>query len=189
MIYLKHNEEPVAFAVLTSPRPRGEPRAYVSERYETRVVYEYKNIDVQNLSDEELLAGDNRIALILYAAKRAQESKNDEGSKFRYLRDISNIWAGRGWPNEEKRVIMLAIEYLMNLKDPDYTKLMSEHFATLEKEGKIMEYITIAERVYTAKGREEGKLEVARNMLKNGLAIDDVVKYTDLPRAEIEAAL
>ena len=187
MIYLKHDAEPVAFAVLTSPRPKDEPHSYVSQRYETRVVYEYKNIDVRDLDDNQLLAGDNRIALILYAAKRAQESRNDERRKFRYLRDISNIWADRGWENEEKRVIMLAIEYLMNLKDPDYAKLMSDHFKTLEKEGKIVEYVTIAERVGKAEGHEEGKLEVAHNMLKNGLSIDDVVKYTNLPRSMIEA--
>ena len=212
MIYLKYDAEPVAFAVLTSPRPKREPRSYVSERYETRVVYEYKNIDVRDLDDDKLLSGDNRIALILYAAKRAQESRSDEGRKFRYLRDISNIWAKRGWSNEDKRIIMLAIEYLISLKDSDYSVQIAEHFETLEKEGKTV-YTTIAERVYTAKGieigreegikkgiekgiekgikkgREKGKLEVARNMLENGLSIDDVVKYTNLSRSEIETVL
>lgn len=190
MIYLRYDVEPVAIAVLTSSRPNNEARSYVSDRYGTRVIYEYKNVDVRELDDDSLLTGDNRIALILYAAKRAQESKNDEGRKFRYLRDISNIWAERGWSNEDKRIIMMSIEYLINLRDSDYTQQMLKYFETLEKEGKIVEYTTIAERGYMARGveegRKEGKLEVAANMLKNGLPVEDVVKFTNLSRSEIE---
>jgi len=209
MIYLKYDVEPVAIAVLTAPRPKTEACSYLSDRYGTRVVYEYNNVDVQDLDDERLISGDNRIALILYAAKRAQESGDDEGRKFRYLRDISNIWAERGWSNDDKRVIMLSIEYLMNLRDPDYTQQMLIHFEALEKEGKIVEYATIAERGYMARGvekgreegrargreegrargREEGKLEVARTLLKSGFTVDQVVQFTGLSCPEIESVL
>lgn len=204
LIYLKHGVEPVAIAVLTAPRPKNEPCSYAFARYDTRIVYEYGNIDVRSLDDDALLSGNNRIALILYAAKRAQESKDDEGKKFRYLRDISNIWAGRGWPAEEKRVIMLSIEYLINLKDHDYARQMAGHFKMLEKEGHVVEYVTIAERVYKAegwekgrvegmeKGREEGieegKLEVALTMLRSGVPMDDIVKYTGISRDEVQRA-
>lgn len=61
MIYLKYDVEPVAIAVLTSPRPRDEARSYVSDHYETRLIYEYKNIDVRELDDERLLSSDNRV--------------------------------------------------------------------------------------------------------------------------------
>ena len=91
---------------------------------------------------------------------------------------------------------MLSIEYLINLRDFDYSKQMIEHFSSLEKEGKVV-YTTIAERVYTAKGREEGreegltkgKLEVAANLLKKGFPIDQVIEVTGLARAEIETLI
>ncbi|MBD5262858.1 MAG: Rpn family recombination-promoting nuclease/putative transposase [Bacteroides sp.] len=38
-----------------------------------------------------------------------------------------------------------------------------------------------------AEGRAEGILEVARNMLKNGMSILDISKYTNLPESEILA--
>lgn len=98
--------------------------------------------------------------------------------------------------SDDKRVIMLAIEYLINLKDLDYTKQMAKHFKSLETEGKIV-YKTIAERVYgrafkkayKAEGKAEGKLEVAKKLFIKGFSIDDIAEVTDLPRSKIEAAL
>lgn len=86
---------------------------------------------------------------------------------------------------------MLSIEYLINLKDLDYYRQIAEHFEVLEKEGEIVEYMTIVERVYEArgleKGREAGKLEVARKLLKKGFSVDEVAEVTDLPRSEIQS--
>ena len=64
------------------------------------------------MENDILLAEDSRIGLVLYAAKCAYLSGNDEGEKFRYLRLISNMWAERGWNKDDKRLILLAIEYL-----------------------------------------------------------------------------
>lgn len=62
----------------------------------------------------------------------------------------------------------------------------------LEKEGKIM-YVSLAERVYTEKGIEIGKLEgkqemaleTVRSMKALGLSRDVIIKVTGLPEAEI----
>ena len=58
MIYLKHGEEPVGIAVMTSPRPHGERSSYSWERFGVRVAYDYINVNVIKLEDEELLAED-----------------------------------------------------------------------------------------------------------------------------------
>ncbi|GHT02828.1 hypothetical protein AGMMS50276_32860 [Synergistales bacterium] len=54
-------------------------------------------------------------------------------------------------------------------------------------------YISIAEKYYTAKGikkgKAEGKAEVARNMLNDGLPVERVVQYTNLPREDVERLL
>ena len=44
---------------------------------------------------------------------------------------------------------------------------------------------TIAEKLYN-EGREEGKEEVARNMLKDGESIDKIIRYTGLTKEEVE---
>jgi predicted transposase/invertase (TIGR01784 family) len=49
-------------------------------------------------------------------------------------------------------------------------------------------YQSIFEQVYTArgeeKGRHEGIIEVARNLLDKGLAVEEVIKYTDLSKEQ-----
>ncbi|MDR1139130.1 MAG: Rpn family recombination-promoting nuclease/putative transposase, partial [Rickettsiales bacterium] len=37
----------------------------------------------------------------------------------------------------------------------------------------------------TEKGRQEGKIEVAKNLLKAGVSVDLIAESTDLPKAEI----
>jgi hypothetical protein len=57
------------------------------------VCYKHKNFVVLKTDDETLLADDNRAGLVLYAAKCAYVSGKNEGEKFRYLREISSLWA------------------------------------------------------------------------------------------------
>ena len=199
MIYLKYGEEPVGIAVLTAPRPHGEKSSYSWERFGVRVAYDYINVDIMKLEDDVLLARDSRIGLVFYAAKCANLSGDDEGEKFRYLRLLSNLWAERGWDKDDKRVILLAIDYLMSLKNETYVKELLTHIGSLKmkEEDKEM-YVSMFERGYTAIGREEGRLEgrlegylegrmeIARKLLSVGDSIDKIIAVTGLAREEIE---
>jgi hypothetical protein len=126
-IHLLNNKEPVGIAILTAPRPIGEETAYISDIFGVKATYEYKNFFVLDTPDAVLLAEENRIGMILYSAKCAYNSRGDEGEKFRYLRHISDMWNGRGWNPEEKRDILEAVEYLINLTDEEYARQIIEH--------------------------------------------------------------
>jgi hypothetical protein len=82
----------------------------------------------------------------------------------------------------------LAVEYLLHLDSEDYIQQFTAHMeslvANLEKGEREM-YVSAFEKVYTEKAR----VEVARNMLNDGVLIDNVVKYTTLPREEVEKLL
>jgi hypothetical protein len=193
MIYLKHGEEPVGIAVMTYPRPLEEKACYNWERFGVRVVYDYINVDITKLEDDVFLTEDSRIGLVLYAAKCSYLSGNDEGEKSRYLRLITDLWAKRGWDKDDKRIILLAIDYLINLKDEVYAKDMVEHIESLAlKEEEREMYVSIFERVYTARGKEEGRVEgrveeraeIVRNMRNEGYSMEDILKCTRLSREE-----
>ncbi|GHV26811.1 hypothetical protein FACS1894167_00770 [Synergistales bacterium] len=199
-IHLRYDQEPVGIAVITDSRPKSEKTFYRSEQFGIEAVYKYMNVVTANLEDDLLLSDSSRIGLVLYAAKYKQLSGDDDGKKFRYLRDISNLWIERGWDSEDKRIILLAAEYLLSLDDKNYAKQMVTHLESLVKskneEERIM-YASIFERVYTEqgmekgmeKGRLEGQTEVARNMLNKGFSIDNVLECTALHREEVERLL
>jgi predicted transposase/invertase (TIGR01784 family) len=117
------------------------------------------------------------------------------------------LWAKRGWNQDDKRIILLAIDYLMKLKNEDYAQQVVAHMELLKMKMEEKEmYVSVFERGYTAKGRaegraeglaeglekglekgrEEGRAEVARDMLRDGFPVEKVIQYTKLPREEIE---
>jgi methylase of polypeptide subunit release factors len=147
------------------------------------VAYNYLNVPVIKLKDALLLSEDSRIGLVLYAAKCMWRSRNDESKKFQYLRKITTMWAERGWSRDDKRIILLVVDYLINLKDKSYAKEFVAHMESLKmnEEDKEM-YVSVFERVY----KEEALAEVARSMLLDGISREKVSQYTHLPREEIE---
>jgi hypothetical protein len=195
-IHLLRGQEPVGIVVITDKRPKDESTSYYSEQFGVRSIYEYVNVIIADLEDAQLLSEDNQIGLVLYAAKYKQMSGDDESEKFRYLRAISNMWAERGWEPADKRIVLLAAEYLLSLKNEDYAERMIAHMESLVKyrneEERVM-YTSIFERVYTKRGMErgrvEGRAEVARNMLNDGLPVEKVVQYTKMPREDVEGLL
>ena len=141
-----------------------------------------------------LLAEDSPFGLVLYATKCAYLSKDDEGEKFRYLRLLSNMWAERGWDKDDKRIILLAINYLINLRNEIYAKEFVTHMKSLDmnEEDKEM-YVSVFERVYKEEGRVEGRVEeraeIARNMFRKGYAIEEIAECTRSPAEEVETYL
>ena len=208
MIYLKHEEEPIGIAVITAPRPKKEASSYLWERFRVKVSYEYINVDVMKLDDNVLLGNESRIGLVLYAAKCAALSGGNESEKFRYLRILSELWAERGWDKDDKRIILRAIEYLINLKDENYARDISAYVKSMKmKEDDKEMYVSVFEKVYKeegriegllagrvegrsegrAEGRSEGSLEIAKNMLLDGLPLEKISQYTNLPLEKIES--
>jgi hypothetical protein len=195
-IFLQYGREPVGIAVITGNRPRREKRFYSSELFGVETFYKYKNVVILDIPDEVLLAGNNRVGFVLYAAKCAAKSGKDEGKKFHYLRLISDLWNAAGWSPHDKRVLLEMVNYLLNLQDQDYVEQIVKYQEnlTMKKEDREM-FVSMFERVYTARGREEGiqqglrqgKQEIAKNLLADGMALEVVARNTGLPMDDIRA--
>jgi hypothetical protein len=161
-IHLIYDREPVGIVVITGKRPKNEAAFYSSEQFGVKVLYMYINAVVPELEDALLLAEENRVGLVLYAAKCLWKSGNDEAQKLTYLRKISNLWAERGWNPEDKRLILEAIEYLMHFNNKDYMKQFILHLESLVKSLKEEErtmYTSAFEVVYKEQGWAEGLKE------------------------------
>jgi predicted transposase/invertase (TIGR01784 family) len=187
VIYAHYRRVPAALAIVAYKPSANESPRYSHMRYGTRIDYGYNGLVLLELDDEELIASDNPIDIVLYAAKYALKSRQ-ELQKYNYLRKATELLAERGWDMEEKRRLMLFMERIMNLKDEKMKVKYWEYQEQLDKEGKIV-YVSIAEEYYTKKGIEkgrlEGKLEVARNLLADGVSPEVIVRNTELPIEKI----
>jgi predicted transposase/invertase (TIGR01784 family) len=120
--------------------------------------------------DKILLADDNRAGLVLYAAKCAYLSGKDEGEKFRYLREISDLWAKKGWNTHDKRVILEAVNYLMTFNNTEYKYKFVEYVENLQMtKGDREMYKSVFEEVYGERGRQKGRLEGIKEGLRDGI--------------------
>jgi predicted transposase/invertase (TIGR01784 family) len=191
LIYAHYRKEPVTLAIITYKRSPGEPAYYSHSRFGTKIRYEYNDLVLDELDDDELISSDNPIDLLLYAAKFALNAK-EEYQKLNFLRKSVELLDERGLSMIDKRDLFLFTERIVNMKDKELMGQFEEFMEQRNKEGKTM-YIPMLLRDSAAeierrgmdKGIEKGKLEVARNLLARGDSPDAVSKIAGLPQEKI----
>ncbi|MDR1915615.1 MAG: hypothetical protein LBQ58_03455 [Synergistaceae bacterium] len=147
------------------------------------------------MSDDELISSENPIDIVLYAAKFALRAK-EELQKFNFLRKTVGLLDERGWSVNDKRDLLLFTERIINMKDEGLIRQYRDFLEQHSKGGKAM-YIPLILRDSAAeieqRGREEGKLEgkleVARNLLANGVSPDIIAKSADLPLEKVRSLM
>ncbi len=130
-----------------------------------------------------------------YAAKCALQAK-EELQKYKYSRILLDLLSERGWSRDDKRDLLLFLERIVNLRNKDLERQYVEYRSQLSKEGKIM-YIPLGERELAreiemrgvAKGKAEGKEEMARNLLANGVSPDIIARSAGLPLEKIRSLM
>jgi len=182
-IFAHFKKAPVALAIITDKRPPSEASSYVHSHYGTNTVYEYNNLVVTDLVDDDLLSSDNPIALAFYAAKSALGVK-EELQKYTFLRTLAGLLGERGWSMIDKRDLLLFIERIINLKDKTLRKQYWEYRQQLNKEGKIVyEHFLkeVEEEMAEQRGKEEGKEEMVINLLAKGFSPEIIAESASWP--------
>jgi predicted transposase/invertase (TIGR01784 family) len=192
-IYDKNIEKGVkviSVAILTDEDEKYRPDEYLVQQwgFELRMkIPMVKIIGFKNKKElrELLEISDNPMAMIVKAQLKNYELKkagNEQKSSVKW--ELIRQCYERKYPKEEIRVLLKFIDWLIRLP-VGLTKQLSKKIAILEEEYK-MPYVTSWERLGKEEGKKEGKLEVAKELLINGVSVDIVVKSTGFPREEIE---
>jgi hypothetical protein len=195
LIFAHYRREPIALAIVTDKRPKGEALFYSHSDCGTEVHYRYNRFAVLDLDDDELLRSENPIDFVFYAAKQAVSCK-EEHQKLRYLRVVLGLLTERGWSTEDKRDLMLFAERILNLKDKNLIRQYTQYQRELSEEGKIM-YVSLLEREmrqemsqeYLKKGERQKALTTARKMLERQMPVNVVADLTELPEDEVRGLM
>ena len=172
LIFAHYNRLPVALAILTAPREDETTGIFEASQHGTSIYYKFNCIELDRLDDNQLLASDNPFDLALCAARRAKRSRDDEGMKFRYLRELRRLLGQKGWSDRDCRDLLIFIEWIINLKDQElrenYASFSGEteetrvRFKALSTDHILNEGITIGEQRGISIGRNEG-ISIGRN--------------------------
>ncbi|MDR3254345.1 MAG: hypothetical protein LBT31_02085 [Synergistaceae bacterium] len=192
LIYSHYRREPVALAIITDGH-KHEERLYSHSLFGTKCLYEYNNLVLADLDDDELLSSDNPVDFTLYAGKCASRSKK-EIQNFNYLRTLTKLLTERGWSRDEKRDLMLFIARILYLRDEELRTQHREYYKQLTREGKNMPRSFLVEMEEEEveqrgieKGKEEMAREMARNLLADGVSPDIVAKSASMSVEQIRA--
>ncbi|HSW69376.1 MAG TPA: hypothetical protein VLI69_04360 [Gammaproteobacteria bacterium] len=191
-IYDKYQQPVVSCAILTDENKKWRPHRFevgLAGSYLRSEFLPIKMIDYQNRQDE-LDASMNPFAsviLVQLAALKARVKPHEQRKQVKFA--LTRRLYEKGFNKKEINNIYKFIDWLIGLPSPFEIEYLEE-VCELE-EAKKMAYITSAERIGIEKGRkesaEEGKLEVAKLLLREGCEVALVEKTTGISLDQIKA--
>ncbi|MDR0616493.1 MAG: hypothetical protein LBG29_06760 [Synergistaceae bacterium] len=153
---------------------------YSASCYGTEVNFRYSFFHVAS-ADIKKLEGDERIfALVVLAARRMLDAGENPADRGKYSLELLNLTRERGYDAERARSVQKFIYRILRIRDEKIDPKVREVWR--------MQLIPIDEAVREIQirdAKEEGKIEVARSMLADGLPAETIRKYTGLDESSI----
>lgn len=201
-IFDKFEQDVVAIALLTDSSKHSHPEGYHYSLFGTSVDYDFNVIKFMDYDEADLLASSNPFALALLAGKYASETKDDDRRRFLFKVKLIRLILSDNFVHEEEKhffvgALLHFIDYLLKLPK-DLTEKLREEII-LNKEVRAMKYLDKNTPLYSWEeleeirkqegiqvGKREKEIEFVVKMLKDGIPLEFIKKYTQLTLEEIE---
>ena len=193
---LDQYDKPItAFAIFADSDKNFHPKYYEREFLGTRVHYSYNTYKIIDQDDASLKASNNPFAMAVLAAKLVllrpalrDQQLLDRASAL--VKNLLNMQMSR----DKIRKVMNFLRYYIHFENPEMLAKFEQRISILTGGSTTMgieEFLLDnAKKEGIEKGKLEGKLEeaiaIARELKKEGLAIEFIAKTTKLSVEEIE---
>jgi hypothetical protein len=203
LIVLRLERPFTALAIRTTPRGKSEELRYEAECFETRNLYTYPTVFIDQMDEARLLVMEhNPLALAVAAAACMIRAGKSETRRFEYGREMLRILKSRGYSQEVYTSLIHFIEGVTRLSAKklldDFEKEVDIFFMEVESMSVTTPIVdkVLKKRSYEwgrAQGKAEGKaeglhlkaVETARLMLERGMAVDLIADLTKLSEDEV----
>jgi hypothetical protein len=175
-------------AIYTYKGQSGKDKRYVYKLPELEdeiLIYNFKTIDIEKI-DLDKISEDNPLKLVFKMAKTLLETNPRDEDIFKAKIKLAEelVSYDKVKNNEQIKALVDFLEYLFLIQDRELEKKFENY--RKEKGGALkMTVDKIRELYYKQEGREEGRIEMAIEMLKDGEPIEKIVKYSKLSENEI----
>ena len=207
-IFDKYDKPVASFAVLADRHRNWRPTLYSMETIGSKFSLEFsivKLIEYELLMDE-LLASDNAFGLITAAHLLTQQTRKQPEQRYAAKLRLMRLLYERKWERERIVELLRVLDWFMELPQYLAEQIRNEVYKIEEKDK--MPYVTSFERLAKAEGKElglvegkeigfvegiekgilQGKLEVARKLLANGLSAEQAASIADVPVALLQSS-
>ncbi|MDR1471420.1 MAG: hypothetical protein LBS75_02765 [Synergistaceae bacterium] len=161
---------------------------YTETCYGLELSLKFRSFHIPSYAAKELRCDNRPFARVMYAGRMSYESGDDIALREKYARELLNMADEISYDNSQRKYILEFAERIFRLKDPQMSDELREAYDmktvplrelsnALSKEEGIL--------IGKAEGKAEGKFEVARSMLADGLPAATIRKYTGLDESSI----
>jgi hypothetical protein len=166
-IYDKFNRDILSMAVFADPSEGFKPDRFNYQFFGCELTFRYRTYKILEQDDEELEASDNPFALVVLAAKRNLQSREDEEKRFSFKRELVRLMLEKRYSREEILHVFRFLDGVLALTDLEKEKIVYDEL--MSKEVKEVAYVANFERL--------AMLKAARELVMDALE----VKFGEVP--------
>ena len=160
-IYDKFNRDILSISVFADPSEGFKPDRFNYEFFGCELSFRYRTYKILEQDDKALEASDNPFALVVLAAKRNLQSREDEEKRFSFKRELIRLMLDKGYRREEILHVFRFLDGVLALTNLEKEKIIYDEF--MGKEVEKVAYITNFERL--------AMLRVARELVLDALEV------------------
>jgi len=153
-IYDKFKRDILSIAVFAESSKGYKPNRFNREFFGCELSFRYRTYKILEQDEEELMESDNPFALVVLAAKRSLESREDEEKRFSFKRELVSLMLEKEYGREEILHVFRFLDGILALTNLEKEKIIYNEL--LSKEVREMAYLTNFERLAIEKGIKQG---------------------------------
>jgi hypothetical protein len=154
--------------------------SYKVSCYGMEATIKFRVFHIPGYSLEELREDKRPFARVMYAGRLSFESGDDVALREKYAWELLNMPGGEGYDKRQRKFILEFVGRIFRLSDTEISEDLKEAFKL--KTISLEQYVAEIDK---EEARMEGKFEVARTMLADGLPAETIKKYTGLDESSI----
>ncbi len=175
-----------SLAILCDQNSAWRPQDYVLESPATRLAFEFGQVKLLDYREqwEALEQSENLFAPVVMAHLKTQETKRNPKQRKQWKFGLMRRLYEQGWSKQEIFYFYEFVDWVMILPAELETQFWQElkQFEEVRK----MRYVTNAERFALREAEEKARLEVAQELLRMGMALENIASATKLSIEQIQ---
>jgi pentatricopeptide repeat protein len=184
----RYNSSVAAIALFTGSESQKRPAEYREELLGTILSFKYLAIHIFEHTEEALLANKNPFALVVLACQKALlEGKIPDDELGRARLTIAKALLSQGYSHDRIISFMGFLKNFIFIDNERINRVFDQQIEELTGGNVNMSVIEVLKMQERQEGRHEEALEIAREMKRDGIPVDKIVKFTRLSLEEVDS--
>lgn len=174
-----------AISVYTEDDKDFKPNSVEYSNFGTRILYEFNTYKILEQKENKLKKSNNIFAFVVLAVLYSLKAKDNQKTKLDFKIKLTKLLLEKNYNQEEIEELFEFINLFLSFSNEKYDNLFYEELEKMPKT-KEKEALNSFEKFLLKKGKNQEKIEIAINTLKEGASIEFTSKITGLTLKAVE---